>query len=179
MIYARDSSWAEQKPVLMDFHDPQSRGCKEMDGVTFSQDEVIQFIQDHFIPLRLDHENHPFSREYNVIWSPTLIILDRDGKEFQRTVGYLEADELIAVLLLGVAKVYFNAKKYDAAKLHLEKILEKHPQSDAAPEAMYFLGVNQLKWKNDPKALRKAFESLKEKYPGSSWVEKASPYRNV
>jgi TolA-binding protein len=131
------------------------------------------------VPLQLEHENHPFSREYNIIWTPTLIILDQNGKEFQRGIGYMEEDELLSFLLLGVAKVYFKTGKYDAAKLHLDKILEKHPQSDAAPEALYFIGVNNFKWKNDPKEMRKVYEILTEKYPQSGWTEKASPYRNV
>ncbi|MDW7772178.1 MAG: thioredoxin fold domain-containing protein [Desulfobulbaceae bacterium] len=179
MIYARDSSWTEKKPVLLDFYNPESMGCKQMDAVTYAKDDVVQFIQDHFVPLRMDHANHPFSREYNVIWTPTLIILDQDGREFQRTIGYLESDELLAVLLLGVAKGYFKAGKYDAAGLHLDKILKNYPGSDAAPEALYFQGVNQFKWKDDPKALRTAYERLRQDYPTSSWVERASPYRDL
>lgn len=179
MIYARDASWTEHKPVLLDFYNPQSLGCKQMDADTYSQDEVVQFIHDHFVPLRLDHENHPFSREYNIIWTPTLIILDQDGKEFQRTTGYLGKDQLIAVLLLGVAKVNYNAGNYDAAKLHLDTILEKYPQSGAAPEALYFTGVNQFKWQDDPKALRQAHDALQKLHPTSVWTEKASPYSKL
>jgi len=179
MIYARDASWAENKPVLLYFHNAESKGCKRMDADTFTQDKVVQFINDHFVPLQLDHENHPFSREYNVFWTPTLVILDQDGKEFQRNLGFMKEDQLLAALLLGVAKAYLIAGKYDAAKLNFDLILEKYPQSDAAPEALYFTGVNQFRWKNDIKELRKAYESLNEKFPLSVWTEKASPYRDL
>lgn len=179
MIYARDSSWTEKKAILLDFFNPESVGCKQMDKVSYCDEKVVKFVNDHLVPLRLDHEDKPFSMDYNLIWTPTLIILDQDGREFQRSIGFLEPDELIPNLKLGVAKVYFSLKNYNAAKLHLDEIIAESPQSGSAPEALYFLGVNQFKHKDDPGELRKMYEAMQEKYPDSSWAKRAAPFRNL
>ena len=179
MIYARDSSWTEKKPILLDFYNPESLGCKKMDKESYAQARVVKFVNDHFVPLRLDHEEKPFSRDYNLIWTPTLIILDQEGRQYQRTIGFQDEDELVPNLMLGVAKVYFCLKNYNAAKLHLDEIIAEVPQSGSAPEALYFLGVNQFKHKDDPAELRKMYESLQEQYPASSWAKGAVPFRGL
>jgi len=179
MIYARDSSWTEKKPILLDFFNPDSVGCKHMDKETYTQERVVKFVNDHLVPLRLDHEDKPFSRDYNLIWTPTLIILDQDGREYQRSLGFQPPEELVPNLMLGVAKVYFSLKNYNAAKLHLDEVLNQYPESGSAPEAVYFLGVNQFKHKDDPAELRKMYESLQEKYPDSRWTKSAAPFRNL
>jgi len=150
-----------------------------MDTVTYSNEKVVKFIEDHYVPLRLGHDDEHFSKEYNLIWTPTLIVLDRDGKEYQRSTGFLDPDELVAFLKLGIAKEKIYRGNYDAARLHLDEILDDYPQSDAAPQALYFKGVNLYKKKDDPQELKKAYESLLEKYPGSTWAKRAVPYRHI
>jgi len=150
-----------------------------MDTVTYPDDKVVEFINEHLVPLRLDHDNLPFSRDYSLIWTPTLIVLDTNGREFHRSIGFMEPDELIPFLMLGYSKVNINLNHYDGAKLQLENIVAHFPQSASAPAALYFLGVNQFKAKNDPKELRKAYEGLQEKYPGTSWAKKAAPYQHL
>jgi thioredoxin-related protein len=177
MIYARDLSWTEKKPIMLNFVDPDSPGCKEMDKVTFSQDPVVQYVQEHLVPLRLEHDNKPFARDYNVIWTPTLIFLDEDGKEFQRSIGFMEADELVPALMLAVAKRYLLVHNYVAARVHLDEILSVYPKSVAAPEALYFSGVCLYKKKNDPRELNKTWAGLQAKYPDSVWARSASPYQ--
>ena len=113
-----------------------------MDAVSYPHDGVVGFIQDHLVPLRLEHDDKQFSRDYNIIWTPTLLVLDQDGLEYQRTIGFLSPDELLPNMMLGVAKVYFNTGNFAAAKMHLDMIEKQYPQSDSAPEALYFRGVN-------------------------------------
>jgi tetratricopeptide (TPR) repeat protein len=150
-----------------------------MDAVTYSNDKVVKFILDHYEPLRLKHDDVPFSEDFNLIWTPTLIVLDQEAKEYRRSIGYLESEELIAFLKLGLAMMYFDQGNHEAANLNLEEILAGYPRTDAAPEALYFRGVNSYKEKNDPKQLKKSFDELQQKYPESGWVKRALPYRNL
>jgi TolA-binding protein len=48
------------------------------------------------------------------------------------------------------------------------------PGSDAAPEALYWLGVSRYKSSGDPTALQQTAESFKTRYTGSTWAKKAS-----
>jgi len=79
-----------------------------MDAVTYPNDGVIEFIQKHMIPLRVAFDAKPLSIDFNIKWTPTLIILDADRKEHQRTVGFLPPEELIPSLMLGIAKSHFD-----------------------------------------------------------------------
>lgn len=150
-----------------------------MDAVTYPNEQVITFIEEHYVPLRLDNDNEPFARDYNCFWTPTLIVLDQEGREYQRSIGFLEPDEIIPTLKVGLAKFQFAGGHYDAARLQLGEVLKKYPGSDAAPEALYFQGVNEYKAKDDPKELKKAYEALQTKYPNSTWAKRSVPYRNL
>lgn len=148
-----------------------------MDTVTYPNDKVIEFIQKNLIPLRVAFDAQPWSPEFNVKWTPALIILDAEGKEHQRTVGFLPPEELIPSLLLGVAKSYFDREKFSEALSALDKILTEYPKSDSAPEAIYLRGVCGYKSTHNPKPLKEAYEQLQTKYPSSGWTKRAYPYR--
>lgn len=150
-----------------------------MDAGTYPNEQVASFIEEHFIPLRLEHDNVPFAKEYNCFWTPILIILNQDGRQYQRSIGFLEPGELIPSLKVGLAKFHFAHGHHDTARLQLAEVLKKYSGSDAAPEALYFQGVNEYKAKNDPKELRKAYEALQDKHPDSTWAKRSFPYRNL
>ena len=148
-----------------------------MDAVTYPNDKLIEFIQKHMIPLRVAFDAKPLAADFNVKWTPTLITLDANGKEHQRTVGFLLPEELIPSLLLGIAKSYFNQERFNEALSNLDKLLADYPKSDAAPEAIYLRGVCRYKSTHDPKPLKGAYEQLQANYPSSEWTKRAYPYR--
>jgi tetratricopeptide (TPR) repeat protein len=148
-----------------------------MAAVTYPDTKVIGFIGENMIPVQVLFDAKPLSTDFNIKWTPTLITLDSKGKEHHRTVGFLSADELIASLLLGIGKSYFETDRFDEAIESLERLLKEYPNSDAAPEATYLLGVCRFKSTNDPKPLKAAYEQLKAQYPTSEWTKRAYPYR--
>jgi tetratricopeptide (TPR) repeat protein len=148
-----------------------------MDAVTYPKEAVIDFIQTYLIPLRVAFDAQPLSTEFNLKWTPTLITLDTEGKEHQRTVGFLSDEELIPSLMLGIAKCHFDKENFKEALSFLEKILKDYPKSDAAPEATYLQGVSRYKTTHDPKPLKAAYEQLQARYPSSEWTKRAYPYR--
>jgi hypothetical protein len=76
-------------------------------------------------------------------------VLDENGKERHRIEGYLPKDEFAAQLLLALARVAFMQKKWaDAEKLY-DEILLKYPNSEAAPESVYWKAVSHYKGTND------------------------------
>lgn len=103
-------------------------------------------------------------------------MLDENGKERHRIEGYLPKEEFAAQLLLGLARVSLMQKKWaDAEKLYAE-IVEKYPNSDAAPEAVYWKAVSHYKATNDHTVLGDVPKTLQQKYPDSVWAKKAIPW---
>lgn len=148
-----------------------------MAAVTYPDTKVIDFISNSMIPVQVLFDAQPVSSDFNVKWTPTLITLDPEGNEHHRTVGFLSPDELIPSLLLGIGKTHFDTDRFDEAIDALEKLLKEYPQSDAAPEAIYVLGVSRYKSTKDPKPLKAAYEKLQAEYPESEWTKRAYPYR--
>ena len=148
-----------------------------MDAVTYPNENVIEFIQKNMIPLRVAFDAQPLATDFNLKWTPTLITLDADGKEHQRTVGFSPPEELIPSLLLGIAKSYFDRERFSEALSTLDKLIKDYPNSDSVPEALYLQGVSKYKSTHNPKPLKEAYEQLQAKYPSSEWTKRAYPYR--
>lgn len=148
-----------------------------MDAVTYPAEEVVQFVVENVVPLRFAAHESSISEDYHAIWTPTILILDFDGNEIQRSVGFLAPGEFIAMLLLGMAKVRFSHEEFDGAQVCFQRLLEHYPESDAVPEAIYFQGVNLFKMKHNPVELKTAYERLVAEYPASTWTKRAVPYR--
>jgi len=148
-----------------------------MDAVTYPENKVADFIIKNLIPLRIPSDAKPHSADFKITWTPTLIVLDQEGKEHHRTVGFLSPEELIPALLLGMAKTRFDQQQYAEALSVIQELLDTCPGSDAAPEALFLKGVSGYKSTHDPKPLKEAYERLQAQYPSSEWTKKAYPYR--
>ncbi|MBW1695732.1 MAG: tetratricopeptide repeat protein [Deltaproteobacteria bacterium] len=148
-----------------------------MDAVTYPKQEVIDFIGHHVIPLRIPSDAQPLASDFNVKWTPALVVLDAYGRGHQQTVGFFPPEELIPSILLGIAKVHFDQGRFEDALANLQKLRTEYPASGATPEAIYFQGVSRYKHTNDAKALKEAYEQLKADFPQSEWTKRAYPYR--
>ena len=105
-----------------------------------------------------------------------MIILDPKGKERFRIEGYLPKDEFRAHLELGLARVAFMSKDFADAERRFAEVLERYPQSKAAPEALYWKGVSRYKSTNDHTVLGELPKQFQEKYPDSVWAEKTAAW---
>jgi hypothetical protein len=148
-----------------------------MDAVTYPNTGVIKFLYKNVVALRVSASEQPLATDFNVKWTPTLLVLDAEGKEHHRIVGFLPPEELIPSLMLGIAKSGFDREQYGEALSALEKLVADYPKSDSAPEAIYLQGVCRYKSSKDPKPLKKAYEQLQAEYPLSEWTKRAYPYR--
>ncbi|MEE9613523.1 MAG: hypothetical protein V3W31_01035 [Thermodesulfobacteriota bacterium] len=148
-----------------------------MDAVSYPKNGVWEFISERVVPLRLKSDAQPESSDFNVKWTPTLVTLDPDGVEHHRTVGFLAAEELMPSIVLGIAKVHYDADRFDEALGGLKEIEKDHPESDSTPEALFLKGVCLYKSTQEPSHLKYAYEKLNSKYPGSEWARRADPYK--
>jgi tetratricopeptide (TPR) repeat protein len=146
-----------------------------MDTVTYSNDQVINFVGDHFVPLKVNtKENKELLCSYGVDWSPIIVILDQEGREHYRIAGYLPPQDYLAHLALGRGKAELDMQNYEEAANRLSEVVCYYQDSDAAPEAYYWMGVAKYKKDGSPEGLMKDWKYLAEKYPHNIWAKKVS-----
>ena len=140
---------------------------------------VVDFLTRHFVPVRVHPRHNPeaFSTlgdRFNAHWTPTILIIDSSGAERHRIEGFLPADAFLAQLALGVAKAAFARKDYATAERLYKDVVDRFPETDAAPEAQYWSGVSRYQATNDAAALKDTARAFAQRYKDSTWATKAS-----
>jgi hypothetical protein len=138
---------------------------------------VSGFINENFVPLEAHIKEHAaYFHRFDALWTPTVLILDPGGKERFRIEGYLPREEFRAHLAMGLARVAFSSKKWADAERRYAEVLERHPESKVAPEALYWKGVSHYKATNDHTVLGELPGQFKERYPDSVWAQKTAAW---
>jgi hypothetical protein len=153
-----------------------------MNAGPYSDEKVQKFIEEEFIPLKSQcfwDKRTELMKKFDIKWTPTLLIHDSEGKEHYRFVGYIPIDDFLAHLKFGKGKVFFNHYRYDQAIAQFKTVIEQHPNAGVTPEAIFYLGVAEYLKTHDPKALRRAYDTLTSKYPQSEWTRRAQPYSQI
>lgn len=140
---------------------------------------VVKFVNENFIPARVHVKEDAdafkkYGEKYSAQWTPTILELDSDGVERHRIEGFLPSDDFLAQLMLGRAKIAFAHENWDEAEKLFREIVDKVPNTDAAPEALYWAGVAPYKGSHDSGSLRETAKAFKERYQDTSWAKKAS-----
>ena len=107
-------------------------------------------------------------------WTPTMIVADSDGTERYRFEGYMPAEEYLAHLQLGLAKAAFSRGRFGDAAREFREAADRYPNSEVAPEAVYWASASTYKASGKPEALAQGGNELREKYPESIWAKKGS-----
>jgi TolA-binding protein len=103
-----------------------------------------------------------------------MIVAEPDGTERYRFEGYLPPEDFMAQFALGLAKAAFARGDWVQAERGFGTVLDRHAQSEATPEALYWAGVSRYKATNDGAALHDTARAFQERYRDSSWAKKAS-----
>lgn len=99
---------SEGKPLFVDFYAVWCGPCKKMEKQIFTQPEVGEYFNKHFVAVQLDAEkpeNVDAAKTYKVEAFPTLGIFDGEGKALSINVGYMNAQELMAMAKTAVGEV--------------------------------------------------------------------------
>ena len=150
-----------------------------MGAVTYPNEGVAKFVDLNFVPVQVQSSDKELADKYNVSWTPTILVLDADGKEHYRSVGFLQPDVFIATFELGKARYYLDREQFAEARALLEELIERCPVPEVVPEAIFYHGVASYKHTHDAKPLKKAYETLTAKYPQSDWAKRAEPYKLI
>jgi Tetratricopeptide repeat/Thioredoxin-like domain len=148
----------------------------------YSDHRVKDLIASRFVAVRVHvRENaaewQTLSSQFGVQWTPTILVVDADGEERHRIEGFLPAEDFLSQVELGLAHAAFNRGDYPAAEHLFRDVARKYPDTDAAPEALYWAGVAKFRATNDPAALKETNADVSGRYPASSWAKKASVWQ--
>lgn len=145
----------------------------------YPDERVARFITENFIPARINVREQPddykrFGERYGVQWTPTILELDPEGIERHRIEGFLPTEDFVAQLMLGLAHAAFKREDWADAERRFREVVERFPNGEAAPEALYWAGVARYKGSGKPDALGETARAFAGRYQGSSWAKKAS-----
>jgi len=104
--------------------------------------------------------------------------MDPNGVERYRIEGYLPVEEFRAQLELGLARVAFMSKEWAEAERRYAEVLDRYPNTKAAPEALYWKGVTYYKRTNDHTVLGQLPGELQQKYPDSLAAMKSAAWEH-
>lgn len=89
----------EGKSIFVDTYAKWCIPCKRMDPV-FRNPRVGKFFNQHFVNLKIDMDatiGPRFKRDYDIIFLPTIMVLDADGKVRYKVDRELSVEELLEI----------------------------------------------------------------------------------
>jgi len=141
-------------------------------------DPRVADVVEQYVPVRVHvkdaEEYQRLSTQYGAEWTPTMLMLDPGGTERHRVEGFLPASELVPHLEFGAARIAFSGGDHERAEQRFRHVVEAHPESEVAPEALYWAGVSRYKATGDKSALQQTTVAMRTQYPSSPWAKKAS-----
>lgn len=113
------------KRIFLDVYTTWCRWCKELDKVTFSDTEVINYINKQFVPIKWDAQDKETVRFFGKAFSkqgtyndlalsildnhlefPAMVFINSKGMVEDVFFGYYSAEELLPIL-----QIYNSSKK--------------------------------------------------------------------
>lgn len=88
----------ENKPIFLDIYATWCGPCKQLKRTTFKDREVGTYFNSNFINVSIDGESDEgrlLAQKYQVNAYPTLLIIDQNGYQKTKSVGFLKPYILI------------------------------------------------------------------------------------
>ena len=150
-----------------------------MGAVTYPDERVAKYLSLNFVPVQVQTSNTALMQRFSVSWTPTLLVLDAEGREHYRAVGFFTPDDMLASFMTAKGRWALDTDQLAEARAIFEEVISCYADKDAAAEALFFLGVVKYKMSHDPKPLRETYDELTAKFPHSTWTKQADHYRLI
>jgi len=117
----------EKKPILLDIHGTWCHWCHVMDKETYSNSEIISFVNKQYIAIKVDTDQRPdINERYNMGGWPTTAILTPKGSII--TGGtYLPAEQMMQFLSSGLNSFHVLEDSIDEKTT--KQIQLEHPKN--------------------------------------------------
>lgn len=86
----------DDKYIVIKFYTDWCKWCKTLDTVVLVDSAAIEFFDDEMLLVKTDaEEDTALANRYNVRGFPTLVMVDAEGREVDRLVGYLPTEDFL------------------------------------------------------------------------------------
>ena len=165
---------ASRKPIIIDVYKDDCGGCIRLEEETLADPAVREQIAERFIPVKLHLVNdRAITRDWQIIWTPTVLIADRSGKIRYSSINYLPAAEFLDVMDIGEAVTAMRWQEYETSIARLKDIEERHPEGPLTAEAIYWRGMAEYFRDGHRSTSAKAvWAEIQERFPDSIWAKR-------
>jgi hypothetical protein len=145
-----------------------------MRTVTYSDPQVVQSLQENFVPVQVDFENAAqLVDQFQVIWTPSLNVVDARGRRVYSVEGFLPPEHFRAMLQVARGQALLRGKTFQQAADVFQEAADGFPGSPYAAEARYYFGVASYLVAHQVDALKNAWGRLRQAFPDSEWATRA------
>ena len=152
-----------------------------MDAVTYPDARVIELMNAHFSPVKVNIREtqtgaiRDLLRSVKPVWAPLFVFLDPRGTELRRYIGWLAPDEFLPELTFILGMQDLLRQRLDDAYARFRSACDDAPQSSVAAEALFWAGTVAYKRGNsDSDALHKEWDELVARYPETTWARRTN-----
>jgi hypothetical protein len=139
--------------------------------VTYPDPSVVEIISDKYIPVQLDVQaDIKRVDQFQVLWTPNLNVVDDRERVFFHLEGWLPPMEFTAMLHCGEGHFSLHRKNFEHAVDAFQRIADNYPQSEFAPQALYYAAVGRYLGTHDADRLMSDWKHLQQCYPTSAWA---------
>lgn len=140
---------------------------------------VIDAVSASFVPLRLDFRDGHV-RGLNIVWLPTVVILDHRGREHARHVNAAPPEDFLDVLALGEAHARLKDGRPGAharAEETLAAALARREDGPLHPELLYWHAIaGYFNRGHDGDFRDRVWGELQRRFPDSAWARRVPAY---
>jgi len=122
----------EKKPILVDFYTVWCGPCKKLDREVWVDPRIAELTGEGFVAAKVDCEKGEgidLSRAHKVFAYPNVVVLNPDGTELDRVIGYRDPDAMLAFL-----------SDMRAGRNTTDQLMAATPATSSDPEALYRVG---------------------------------------
>ena len=115
---ARKEANEKGRPLFLDFGTEECFHCRRLDASTFKDPRIVQYLNENFVPLKIDANREPaLTQALKIQAYPTMIIAGNDGKILGMIEGYMESNKLTEHLarVVNTATPDWMARDYQEA----------------------------------------------------------------